>query len=103
MNIKFVTTTTVKNHYPTAVMPQITIRVSTKAIVDGIEYPKLSYSMPNTPSNVKLAARLAKAIEDGKVFVNCEMSKTAEGKPYLKSDIRVFGRSMNADLKRIGY
>jgi hypothetical protein len=51
----------------------------------------------------KLAERLKRAIEAGVVYGRAAVATDVNGKTYLKSDWRVFGRTMNADLKRLGF
>jgi hypothetical protein len=52
---------------------------------------------------MRLAERLAKAIRDGKVFVNPTIATDMGGKTYVSATSTVLGRTVNADLRRMGY
>lgn len=61
------------------------------------------YSIALKPEDFKLAGRLKKAIEDGRVFTKVQAKVDANGKTYPSFDCAVMGRTLNADLKRLGY
>lgn len=50
-----------------------------------------------------MAARLSMAVLDGKVFGPGTIKTDVNGKTYVTADSNVWGRRMNADLKRLGY
>jgi hypothetical protein len=53
--------------------------------------------------NAQLAARLKRAIESGAAFGRVQVRTDANGRTYIDTMALVFGRHMNADLKRLGY
>ena len=55
-----------------------------------------AHSMP-------LARRLARAVEAGAVLALGGVARDVNGSTYLQSTARVLGRTMNADLRRLGY
>ena len=55
------------------------------------------------PTHRQLAERLVRAIEDGVVFTNPTQEIDVFGRTYIDSDCKVLGRTMNADLNRLGY
>lgn len=55
------------------------------------------------PNHDRLAKRLVRAINDGKVFVDMSVKRDVNGKTYVEETSLVRGRTMNADLKRLGY
>lgn len=50
-----------------------------------------------------LAKRLVRAIEAGKVVVPTGLATDVNGKTYVQTDHEIRGRTMNADLKRLGF
>lgn len=50
-----------------------------------------------------LAERLVRAIEAGKVFKEPTLRRDIYGKTYVSASARVLGRTMNADLRRLGF
>jgi len=50
-----------------------------------------------------LAERLARAINAGVVFTRPEIKRDVNQKSYVSSEIKVRGRCLNADLKRLGF
>lgn len=93
------------NFYPNAKMPQDLIRVSTEITFKGVTDQMMSYSFAVSPANRKLATRLQKAINAGKIFTNLRVAQTtvAPVRNIILSDHTVLGRTMNADLKRLGF
>jgi hypothetical protein len=53
--------------------------------------------------HTKLAERLKKAVDAGAVCVTPFVKKDIYGKTYVEAKSNVLGRTMNADLKRLGY
>lgn len=54
-------------------------------------------------SHEKLAERLVKAVNAGKAFRNAEVKTDVNGASYVAATMQVFGRTMNRDLKRLGF
>ena len=50
-----------------------------------------------------LAARLVRAIEAGVVFVDPSIERDINGATYVVASSRVLGRTLNADLRRLGF
>lgn len=50
-----------------------------------------------------LARRLVAAIKAGAVYDVVGIAKDVDGKTYVDARCRVLGRTMNADLKRLGF
>ena len=57
----------------------------------------------STGANRKLAERLVRAIESGRVFSFERIGTDVNGKTYIVSGCKVWGRRLNADLKRLGF
>lgn len=53
--------------------------------------------------DTRLADRLARAITSQAAVPNPKVLVDVNGKTYIYSDMVIFGRRMNADLKRLGY
>lgn len=64
---------------------------------------------PNTggwglgPKHAKLARRLAAAINAGKATGPATIATDVNGRTYVQADHKINGRTMNADLKRLGF
>ncbi|SDH53382.1 hypothetical protein [Microbacterium sp. 77mftsu3.1] len=70
--------------------------------VDGIELDRrdmVGYGVSTTRN----ALRLAAAVRAGAVFHDFQVLTDRNGKTYLSASSRVYSRTMNADLKRLGY
>lgn len=51
-----------------------------------------------------LAERLKRAIEAGAIHSDARIQTDVDGRTYVETtQIRIVGRTMNADLKRLGY
>lgn len=50
-----------------------------------------------------IAERLTRAINAGVVFEEPQVARNHLGKTYVSSHVMVNGRSLNADLKRLGF
>lgn len=50
-----------------------------------------------------LIARLVKAVNDGAAFPNPVIVRDNNGDSYVRSETKVHGRRLNADLRRLGY
>lgn len=50
-----------------------------------------------------LASRLANAIDGGAVFRRPVVRRDVHGKTYVSADVMVRGRTMAADLRRLGF
>ena len=51
----------------------------------------------------KIADRLVRAIEAGVVFKNAKIVLDAHGKSFVTAPATVLGRTLNADLRRLGF
>lgn len=51
----------------------------------------------------KLAERLVRAINSQVVFTKPEVHTDVNGRTYVTNEYRVIGRTMNADLRRLGF
>jgi hypothetical protein len=51
----------------------------------------------------RLARRLDAAVRAGVVFGPAEVCTNIKGKTYVNASSRVLGRTLNADLRRLGY
>jgi hypothetical protein len=63
----------------------------------------LGIALPDTPAGKSLAVRLMRAIRAGVVFTNPTARHDISGKTYASSGYAVWGRTLNADLRRLGY
>lgn len=61
------------------------------------------YSFWLKPGQAKLADRLCRAVEAHKAVVPRAIRKDSAGDTYLDCDVLVLGRTMNADLKMLGF
>lgn len=50
-----------------------------------------------------VAERLKAALLSGDAYESTEVVEDVNGKTYVATKAKVYGRTMNADLKRIGY
>lgn len=70
----------------------------------GVDRPTTGgISLPNKPRYLALAKRLVRAIEAGKAFVPVAIKIDIHGSSYVETRNVVFGKTLNADLKRIGF
>ena len=70
----------------------------------GVDRPQgHGFGLLNTAAHRKLAERLKAAIEAGVVFPNATVTVNVNGATYVDSDCLVGGRTMNADLTRLGF
>ncbi len=56
-----------------------------------------------TIKNIELAKRLARAIDAQACWTNPALRTDVDGNSYIMHDIKVLGRHLNADLKKLGY
>lgn len=61
------------------------------------------WGLPNTPHGWRLARRLALAIECGRATRNAEIKTDVNGATYVSAEHTISGRTMHADLKRLGF
>lgn len=54
-------------------------------------------------SHGKLASRLIAAINAQRVFTHAAILKDRDGKTYVSAATNVWGRTLNRDLKRLGF
>jgi hypothetical protein len=57
----------------------------------------------DTPAHRKLAERLVAAIKDGAIITPGDPYTDVNGKRGVHSQSTILGRTMNADLRRLGY
>ena len=57
----------------------------------------------DVPAKRKLAQRLVSAVQAGAALTNTAIAEDVNGKTYVKTESRVVGRYMNADLMRLGF
>jgi len=50
-----------------------------------------------------LAERLKKAVDAGAVHTNPQVVRDCDGKSYVQANCKVIGRTLNADLRRLGF
>jgi hypothetical protein len=62
-----------------------------------------SIGLVDTPANRKLAARLKQAIEAGVVYPNPTVARDRMGQTYVAHDYTVVGRTLDIDLRKLGY
>lgn len=55
------------------------------------------------PNHGVLARRLIRAINSGVVFSNPELRTDVNNRTFVQADCTVYGRRINADLKRLGF
>jgi hypothetical protein len=53
--------------------------------------------------NARVAARLVRAINAGAVFTDTQIKTDTNGHTYVSAQSLVMGRTLNADLTRLGY
>lgn len=89
---------------PTAVMA-----TDAEGIHVTIEWSGAKLDRPNTggwglgAQHGKLAERLVRCINAGKATGTPTIATDVNGKTYVSAPHKVFGRTMNADLKRLGF
>jgi hypothetical protein len=70
----------------------------------GVDRPKTSgLTIADTEAGRKLAARLKLAIEAGATDRDPTIHTDRRGQTYVQAETTVRGRTLNADLKRIGF
>jgi hypothetical protein len=80
------------------------IAVAVHVLCDGrsIDF-RYSIQLHDDAVGRELAARLMRAILAGKVFIVDGINIDANGREYVVSRCNVLGRTLNADLARLGY
>lgn len=79
---------------------QATISIS--PIWAGVDRPDVG-GFGVRPRQMALALRLKAAMESGAAFSSCQMFTDVNGHTYIGTNSNILGRTMNADLKRLGY
>jgi hypothetical protein len=70
----------------------------------GVDRPKTSgLQVADTVAGRKLAARLKLAIEAGATECDPTIETDRFGQTYVRAKTTVLGRTLNADLKRLGF
>ena len=67
----------------------------------GVSRPE-TYSI-SCSDKLELAQRLKRAIKAGVVYTDPYVKQDAAGKPYVKHGCVVMGRTINADLNKLGF
>ena len=78
-------------------------RIEVSYYWEGEKIDRPSVGAMSCGSNRKLAERLKRAVDAQKVHLNPQIKTDINGKSYVSATITVNGRSLNADLKRLGY
>lgn len=52
---------------------------------------------------VKIAARMKRALESGKIFRSCQIVHDFNGKTYVEAPVLILWKTANADLKKFGF
>ena len=96
----------------------MTTLIATALLVDSVTSPddvcvqthwNLPVDRPTTSGIVlrrnqaSLIARLKHAIDDQRVWSGAEIKTDTGGQTYVAASCAVMGRTLNADLKRLGY
>jgi hypothetical protein len=68
-----------------------------------LEQCDLAFRVSVRVRSMKIASRLAKAIEAGAALTEISVQKDLFGEEYLASKLHVAMASINADLTRLGY
>jgi hypothetical protein len=84
------------------------LRVTSYVKIDDVLYRVGAFGLG--AEHRGLAERLARAIEAGVVYTNLQLITRTEDTPYVKAGTKyvscnctVIGRTMNADLRRLGF
>lgn len=94
---------------PTAIIKQTTDYEGKPTINVSIVWSGATLDRPTSggfglkPTHLALAKRLAKAIDAGVVYLNPTVRTDVNGQTYVSSSCCVLGRTLNADLKRLGF
>lgn len=75
---------------------------------DGRRFRVHAYTLPNSPKARKLVGRIAAAWEASAFYRKLYLAQDVNGNDYVTvrledQDYAPFGRTLNADLKRMGY
>lgn len=81
------------------------IIVNCTVLHEGVEYFKGGFILANTPARMKLAKRLKAAMDAGVVYTDCKVTPLAPPLVgnFMASTPAVLGRTMNADLVKLGF
>ena len=87
----------------------VEIEIKSDEIVCSPVWPNInvdrrrSFGIVLRPSKIALALRYKNAVENGKIYSNPCIALDALGKTYIKHDGFVWGKYLNADLKKVGF
>ena len=81
-------------------LPSLTVEAR---VADGVVDRPIVCSWSVSPDRLDLVGRLSKAIFSGKATPNPEVKTDVSGETYVDTDFVILGRTMNADLKRLGF
>ena len=78
--------------------------LSVNPIWRGVDRPNVGgWGLSDDSKGLKLAARLKSAIESGRAFCEVSLLTDCNQKSYVAAASPILGRTLNADLKRLGY
>lgn len=80
--------------------PHLLVSVTTKA--PGLDRSDV-YGWHLSPKHRKLGERLVRAVEAGAALTPERIDRDVNGKTFLVAPTKVFGRTLNADLRRLGF
>lgn len=70
----------------------------------GVDRPATSsWSLQDTKAGMALALRFQRCLETARVHRTIELLTDCYGKTYISTSFQVLGRTLNADLKRMGF
>lgn len=70
----------------------------------GVDRPQgAGWGLRDNANGHKLARRLKAALESGKAFTKVSVAYDINGNTFATTQGRLLGRTLNADLKRIGF
>lgn len=94
---------------PTLDRVEITVSLDESSITvwpywNGVDRPRgAGWGLRNTPAHRRLAERLKRALEAGAVYRSVTAAVDVNGNTYARTEGHLLGRTLNADLKRIGF
>lgn len=94
---------------PASLIIPAAVEIVTRTSGDGFEVAPIfaNVDRPHTGgwvvSRRSVAERLKAALLSGDAYESTEVVEDVNGKTYVATKAKVYGRTMNADLKRIGY
>ena len=89
-------------------IPSAVVEQTPEGIIVYVEYPYAGVDRPRTMGwqvgeKPRLAARLAAAIRAGRAMAPGTVRTDINGRTYVEAASYVLGRTLNADLRRLGF